>query len=466
MLRHPCFLALVLFFSFFFASAEEKKPAYLLLPKDIYFQPAGGLRVRYDKLNDGTGKAFTSEEDDSRVQQRAQFDVKLLKGEYFETFFRFIHFSEWGESVGNTISPQKDAFNRGNGLLVNQAWALWKVDDSLGIQLGRAPLNFGLGFVYGYNDWFNVPYTFDYFDFAWDWESLNLSLIYAKIEELERVSGQTLSPDPEENHIIINIDVKNLSDALETFNFNIVQVNRDLGSNDGGASVLNGLNMQKFSLETALNFRNFFSTLFISYGTGDEKVAPVNQVGGIENVRISHTALDFKLGYRSQELGGLRIWGGIHSDSGDKTPGDNESQTFNPLYYNVYGQSGLMDLLRWGNLSFYRIGLDIDIFTGLKLGSEWLSFSRTEVADGINFGDSGRFLDSRIASGDIILGPGKELGSELDLWADWNFQSGVNVRATVSSFFPNGAFKEATSVSGSSPSSAITQFLAQVGYFF
>lgn len=447
-------------------SAQEKVAATPLLPTDVYFEPAGGVRVRYEKLHNATGESFTNDEDDSRVQQRAQLDFKIYKGEYFETFFRLLHFSEWGNASGNSLSGQKDAFNRDNGLLVNQAWALWKVDDSLGLRFGRGPLDFGLGYVYSQNDWFNVPYSFDFFDIAWDWESLKLSMIYAKVLEMDRVAGQSLSPDPEENHIIINANVKNLYDAIEVFNFNVVQINRDLGSRDGGVTVLNGLNMQKFSLETELNFRNVFSTLFLSYGTGEEKVAPINQINGFEKIRISHTAIDFKLGYRFLSMGGLRLWGGLHTDSGDTVAGDNESQTYNSLFYNVYGQSGLMDLFRWGNLSFYRAGMDIEVTTGWTVGAEWLNLSRTEETDSVQWGSAGRFLSSRLNSNDLTLGTGNELGSEFDLWVDAQFQSGVALRATVSSFFPGEVFKGATTTTGLKPTSSINQFLTQVGYFF
>ena len=36
--------------------------------------------------------------------------------------------------------------------------------------------------------------------------------IVAKVREFETKSGETLSSDPEENHFIINLDLKNISD--------------------------------------------------------------------------------------------------------------------------------------------------------------------------------------------------------------------------------------------------------------
>ena len=459
-------LVLTILVSFSLFAEEKKKNQFKLLAKDVYFQPGGGIRMRYENLRNATGGGFPDDEDESQASHRAQFDLRLYKGEYMETFFRLINVADWGGANGDTSGGQHDSFSRSNGLLVNQAWGLWKVDESIGLRFGRAPLHLGLGYTYGGNDWFNVPYSFDLIDVSWDWESVKLSLIAAKVQEFTKVAGQTLSSDPEENHIIVSLDVKNIADAVRVFNFNLVQVNRDLGSPDGGATVLNGLNMQRLSLESELKGKNFFGSVFLSYVTGEEKVAPINSVNNIEKLSLTQTAVDVKAGYGFSEYSNLRFWGGYHFDSGDKVSGDSESQSYDSFFYEVYGQSGLMDLIRWGNLTFYRIGLELDIYSGLTLGAEWLSMDRTESSDGIQFGDAGRFYQDRIGMGDFTLGNEKNIGNEFDIWLDRKFHSGVNVRVSFANFFPGKVFEGATTTTGNTPDSSFFQFLAQVGYFF
>ncbi|MEM7646708.1 MAG: alginate export family protein [Pseudomonadota bacterium] len=461
------------------AQENKEETSFRLLPKDVYFQPGGGLRVRYESLNGATGRAFPDEERESQATHRALFDVKLYKGEYFETFFRFLNFSDWGSAVGDTSGGQHDGFARRNGLLVNQAYALWKVGSSMGIRFGRVPLHLGLGNTYGHNDWFNVPYSFDLFEFAWDWDSVELSLIAAKVQELSRVVGQAESPDPEENNIIINLDIKNLIDSLNVFNFNFVQVNRDLGSADGGTTVQNGLNSQRFSLDAEIKGKQFFATLFLSFVTGQENVAAVNQTNNIGEFNLSQSAGDLKVGYQFPESNQLRLWAGYHRDTGDRVAGDDKSQSYDSFFYEVYGQSGYMDFIRWGNLSFYHIGFDMEIPIGvesfpfrieeLKLGTEWWSFTRTETADTVRFGDAGRFLNTRIQNGSLNLGDSKDLGSELDIWFEMPYSSGVNLRTTLSGFFPGAAFNDSTDTSNGDPLSAgssIFQFLTQVEFYF
>ena len=242
-------------------------------------------------------------------------------------------------------------------------------------------------------------------------------------------------------------------------------MNRDLGSPDQGTTVLNGLNMQRVAFDAEIKGKNIFAQGFFTFVTGEERIAPVNQVSGVDKRQINQMAYDFKLGYTFTESNNLRFWAGYHKDSGDDELGVGDSKSFDSFYYEVYGQAGLMDLLRWGNLNFIRAGLDVDMFQNFKVGLEFLSFNKTEEVDNLNFGQAGRFLNTRIATGDLTLGNSREVGQEIDIWADWNFESGVKVRTTLSSFMPGAAFDQATSTEGL-PNSTIFQFLSQVGYFF
>jgi hypothetical protein len=446
---------------------------YQLLAKDVFFQPGGGLRVRYENLRQATGEAFPDSEDESQASHRALFDIKLYKGEYLETFFRFINFADWGGATGDTSGGQHDAFNRTNGLLVNQAYGVWKVDQIVDyLRFGRAPLHIGLGYTYGQNDWFNVPYSFDLFEAGWDWETMSIGLIAAKIQEFSTTAGQTVSSDPEENHIILDVEIVSPFDALEFLTFTAVQINRDLGSPDGGLSVLNGLNVQRFALESKISARHFFGSAFLAFVTGTEKVAAANVVNNQDTLTVSQLAFDIKLGYSFPQFKNFRLWAGYHQDSGDSDPTDGTNNAYDSFYYEVYGQSGLMDLIRWGNLSLVHAGLSVDLMVDMTLGAEWWSMSRTETNGPIQFGDAGRFFRANVNSGDLVFGNEQDIGTEFNLWIDQKFQSGVNLRFTFANFFPGAIFSNATGpggaqlASGNSADSEIFQFLAQVGYSF
>ncbi|MCB0378925.1 MAG: alginate export family protein [Bdellovibrionales bacterium] len=459
--RHLAFLSL--FVPVFAFAAPENKSEFNLAAKDIFFQPGGGIRLRYENLREATGGAFSSNESEAKATHRAQFDFKLYKGEYFETFFRLLHVDEWGSSSsanGDSSPGTKDGFTSDNALLVNQAYGLWKVSDSLGLQFGRSPIKLGRGLTYGENDWFNVPTTFDNFAIKWDWEVMEFSAIAAKTRDLSPVAGQTLSPDPEENHYILDFDIKNMSDSISVFDIHFAQVNRDEGSADGGTTVLSGLNMQRFAFDFEYRSRSFYTSLFASYVSGKERAA------GSMDLTIKQIAGDLEVGYILADTSQLHFWAGFHHDSGDKDATDSTSETYDSFYYDVYGRSGRMDLLRWGNLNFYRLGLDAKLFTNVTLGGEWLSFRKTEQNGGLVFGAAGAFLNSNISSGNMTLATETNIGEEFDIWLDVDFTSGVFFRATFTTFFPGAVFEKATTTSGNSASNTMYQGLTQVGFFF
>ncbi len=443
---------------------EKKENKFQLLPVDVFFQPGGGVRLRYDYL-DAVNSSFPQNRGISEMSHRAQMDLKLYKGEYIETFFRMIYFSE--KETNPSVEGQAVSSPH-SGLTVNQAWAFWKIDNSFGLRFGRLPIHIGLGYTYGSNDWFNIPYSFDLVDLIWDWESISVSLMAAKVADIGNQNPRFQGFRENERHIVMSLDIQNLFKTLDIFNLSFVQVNRDPNYHQKNKSVSNGLNVQRFGLETEIRGRYFFGSMFFSHVIGEEKMAETNRIDNEAKQEVSQSAFDFKLGYHFMDFNDLKLWLGYHQDTGDKSPTDKSSRGFDSFYYEVYGQSGFMDFIRWGNLSFLKAGIDMNIKKDWLLGMEWLGFSRMENSDIIHFGQSAGTLNTDIQTGDVTLGPGNTIGSELDLFTNLEFGSGVHIRTTVSAFLPGRIFKETTAVppSGAFPRSAIYQCLTQIGYFF
>ena len=454
-----CSFVLICFFpSFLFAEEigqqEEKKNEFQLLPKDVFFQPGGGFRLRYDYLR-GASDDLLKNRKSSQMSHRAQIDMKLHKGEFLETRFQWIHYSDWW--TGSPFPENKGVTSANNGLIINQAWALWKVDDSVGLRLGRMPLHLGLGYTYGTNDWFNVPYSFDLVDLFWDWESVKFSFIAARTAHW----GKQASSSKEGSHLIASLDIQSLVGGLDILNLNFVQFNRDASSSDEQDLFLNGLNLQRFSLETEMKGRRIFGSVYFTYATGEEQVVQANPTASEGKRDLSQSAFDLKLGYRFPGARNLQLWGGYHYDTGDESSEDNNTQSFDSFFYEVYGQSGLMDFIRWGNLSFFRAGMDMNLGDSWTLGAQWFGFSKTESGDRVHFGPIGESLNKGLETGELQLGSSNAIGNEFDVFTELEFSSGVRLRSTVSAFFPGEGIK-----SPLVSSSAIYQWLIQIGYFF
>lgn len=188
------------------------------IENDIFYQIGGGGRLRYLNFRDATGGLLEHQEDYQITSTRLQFDLRLDKGEYFQTYFRAINTGEWG---GRTDDQSE--------FTLQQAWAKWKVADFLALKFGRQPLEIGRGLVYGLNEWQNLPNYYDGFSTIFDWSVMELSLHALRIYELDRVAGSSVASDPEVTHYIVNLNFKDLSDMVQMADLYFIQVLGDIG---------------------------------------------------------------------------------------------------------------------------------------------------------------------------------------------------------------------------------------------
>jgi|GEM_PF-1871183 len=437
-----------------------------LLEKDVFFEPGGGVRGRYFLLQDGTAGATDETGNRGEILHRFQVDLLMHKGEFFQTFARLIHFDQWGRQsgAGDTSAGQRDSFTANNGLFVNQAWGLWKITESLGMRFGRSPIVLGSGRTYGANEWFDLPYAFDNFQIFWDWESVKVSLIGAKAQELSQISGQTLKVDPEENHFILDVDVDTGADWVKMLDFHLVQVNRDVGSADGGISELSGLNVQRFGVDFAFQTRNFTGEVYFGFVSGDEE-------RNGESGTVNQSVTDIKLNYNVVSWSNMNIYGIFHADSGDDDINDdnlsnNDNRHFDGFYYDVYGRSGRMEFIRWGNLQAAGLGFDIEATSTMTLGAELWKFQKAKARDSMEFGQAGRLFQEAVDNGSLVFGDDKQIGTELDIFFNFEFPSQVKMGITYGAFLPGGTFKSAIGPSGVAASSTIHQLISEISIFF
>lgn len=402
-------------------------------PTDVFFQLGGSGRLRYENLfNAASGRAFVGDSD-SNVNDQMGFWLRLNKGEYFQSYFNLIHVNNWGRqslAVGDSSPGQRDSFSANNGLYVNQAWGKWKFSDTIRIEFGRLPLNWGYGALFSKNSWQNHPFAFDSFVLGFDWEILTLSIVGIKAEQLI-ATGK----DPEKNHYMLNFDFKNVMDYFKTINFAFMQTSQDEGSLDGGTTLIYKASSQRFSFETVGQSNGFGHKAAINYVSGKQT--------DTSDKTVKALMLDTELNYTFMELYNWKIWFGYHRDSGDDDLTDGTIKTYDPLYYDIHNNAGRMDFLKWGNLKYYRFGFSVDVLPHWQIGSEFLSFEKASSVDVVNFANNGKYFTSLYSGATSALTyPTDEtsLGSELDIFTEYEFISGLKVNLIASVFKPGQVF--------------------------
>lgn len=435
--------ALFLFSSNSFAELQRDKE------DDIFYKIGAGARFRQYYFQDSTAGAQPYEEDYISSAHRAQVDLSVNKGEYFKTFFRAIHRSEWGQ-----LDTNQDTF------IVQQAWGDWKVTDFLDLRFGRQAIQIGRGLVYGYNEWENLPSYYDGFSGHFDWEALEFSLYGLKIHELEKVPNVSIASDPEVSHFILDINFKHLSDYIQLASLNLIQIDGDIGQIPNTTTVLDKQSIQRFGFDLVTDGVNFRSAATLNYVTGTQKGPTTEQ-------KVKQLMMDGELRLMLPDYENFNFWVGAHSDSGDDDPTDEFNAQYEPLNYNFHVNAGRLDFLKFGNLTFARAGTSVNVVGGWEIGFEAFLFQKTKPGARTNF------LRTPIAddftSGAYALAADKDLGTEFDVWVNRTFSSGVSLELSLNVFTPGKALKGAQDIANNIAlpmDNNIYNLILDVGYFF
>jgi hypothetical protein len=415
---------------------------------DSEFRNSGEFRVRY--FNDHMPEYDSGDQTGSKksdVASRFKWNMSVRKGERLQAFLGVIHNTQFG-GQGDQAAPASDAFRDNdvnNLLLVNRAWGWWRGSDAISFKVGRMGIEFADGAVFSENDWEDIPTAHEGIGAAVDMEYAQISFFAVKTDESSVLNGDG---DPERSFYLVTADIKNLPEVAKVANVHFIQVMRDRtggGPNDGNQ------NWQHIGFTVGGDYRNvlYKGTAAFQTGTFDQTAS--------SDVKLSANMFDLMVGYSLPETMGAKVSLGYHSDSGDDTDANNQG-TYQSLYYDRHNYGGLMDVFRWGNLSYWNLNASFMAKEDLEVGAGYYVFSRTSTSGATTFGD--RFQG--YASGGGFAASETDLGSELDLYANKSYESGFKIGSRFGMFMPGKHLTEGTP----KRDQALYQFMVQASMAF
>lgn len=395
------------------------------------FNFSGELRARYsyDSLPNGVKKEFGG----NRVDQRGVLGVTMRKGESLTGHATLINANRWGNQTGvDSAEGYFDGNNQANQLLVNEFWGWWKATDSLSFMVGRSGWTMADGRVISRNDYETNPTSFSNATVSWDSDFLKISLTGVKAADSELIAQN----DPENVFYVLSGDFKNLPDFLKMANVHLIQHKKDtydaapIGTFNLGED---GWTMTRYGLTLGGEVANADYNLTYAGLTGNSIV----RLPGFVKTDLSAWMFDATAGYTLPDAMSLRFWGGFHSDSGDDTSASKNTR-YTGFYYDVHDNAGAMDIMRWGNLTYYRTGVSVSPLEDMQFGVEYFGFSRTKSNDGPAFDPARVFT--------IAPNTNKAIGSEIDITANKKYDNGMMIGARYSMFSPGAHMKFGTAV--------------------
>ncbi len=342
-------------------------------------------RVNVDALVNGNAHAFV------------QFqDSRILGGED--------QFGAW----------QSGTLNDGKNVDVHQAYL--KLDriwlDGLGAQCGRFEYNLGNQRVFGSVGWHNVGRSWEGCLGWYQAEQVKLSGFWLKAQEEQEVSSALANRDFDIFGGQVAIDQANLE------LFGVYEIDNDTLVRAADSTLLPGKKLERltFGLNYHRQYQQFDFEMTTAYQTGSM----------VDSVDIAAMMFYGEAGYTFEGDGKARLGIGFDYSSGDDTPGDGESKTYNNLYYTGHKYRGYMDYFIASNTA----GLtDMFVRGRITPHPQW-----TVKGDFHYFRTAQRYLYPINYAGDMA---GTEnVGVEFDFTVSTTSVAGVGLTGGLSLFLP------------------------------
>jgi hypothetical protein len=398
------------------------------------FKNGGEFRIRYENFFNKTGMEDGLPE--QHTDARLKWDMNIRKGEKLQAHVTLLHNARFGGVASTGDYSYGTGVNQGvydsadhNSLLVNRAWGWWRASDAVSFKFGRMGIEFADGAVFAENDWEAVPVTHEGVNVAFDssFAMFNLYGIKTKEAVASGTGGYAGNSDPEANFYMLTMDLKNMPSAIKMANIHLID-----WMNDGATAATGTTNLQHVGLTLGGDTAGFMykATAAFQFGTANKTPAV--------DMKQSSNMFDLMVGYAMPETMGLKVSAGYHMDSGDDSTTTDKNEGYQSLFYDRHNYGGLMDVVQWGNLTYFNLNASVMPMEDLEAGLGFYMFSRTSDKSGVNTGRGIAIPAGFVASSD------KSIGSELDLFANKSYGPDFKIGARYSMFMPGEYLKNGT----------------------
>ena len=299
------------------------------------------------------------------------------------------------------------------------------------LHFGRQQLKWVNETMFSPNEDDDRPYSFDGVMVHYSDSVIHFQVGALRLGDWSSQNGDDL--DPSEDSYFASIELKDFLSLLKQAQlfFYVTKAdsfeNTNLGINIQGGSfnrfgiALNGESSRLYYTLDYINFSGDFSNGIATSGhMGHLKLGGIWGNGNLKTYLIGHM------------------------DTGDDTSTKSTNETFNPLYYNHHKYAGLMDLLAWGNLTYYGFGVDYKPDESQLFELQFLSFQRTENDSGVSSIDYLGF-DQGFITQDINQNTNevvaRDLGFEVDFLYKKEYGSNTFIELIMGVFIPGDYFE-------------------------
>lgn len=419
------------------------------------------FRARYQFDQNINGIDNDPQNSQDAFEHRFKLDTTFRASEQFSAHLSLIHNAGWG--LDSTTAPvaTNNALSTENMVLVQEAFGHWMVNDSFSLKFGRQNYQIGDGSVIGINDWQRTPYSFEGGLLTYEMEHVKIDALGFRLAEYDRTGLENPNADPENNLFGLSVDLKTMPEWLKMVNVHVLQNNvadrRPAASTDVS---LGKVNLLRYGLTVAGETMNIDYKINYNAHTGQAELT------GSPEAELDGDMVQAELGYTLPEIMNSRFYVLYHQSSGADAQGKG---AYDPFLYELHYNAGRMDVFQWGNLTYLQFGYHLMPTDTLKVGLDYIMFSRTEKTDDANLGRLGSALGRSStgyaarngATGATLSSMSDKLGDEIDLIAEQTYDNGLTIVGRAGMFMPGDFFKSDVVGAAAKADKTYTQFFVE-----
>lgn len=351
-----------------------------------------------------------------------------------DSLYGYLSVYSLAESNKETVVTDEDTeFSVGPPALnLYQAWVKWVPSEDLKVKAGIFDTSF-FGYTNLYED---HPEVLRGAIVKWKTPFGKLSALYARDLDLgayEPPQAQQTNPfrnaqqdsedeaqDVQASYVGLNFKVTQLPELVSKLKFSYLRQNGNPALQNIDTKLAGDINTYGGSAKLGLQGVHVKGSLYMQSTSGGaaEEAAAGNQEDA-DGSDGSNYVFDVKLRYSVPQFLNSTVWAGYHRDSAD----------YQPLFYNKHKNAGYNDILEWGNLTYFNVGLKVVPKDGIYLGAGYHVFSKTDPSGGINFYNAPSGWEATNSNEASI-------GTELDVWAKKKFDNGLSAKLRYANFSP------------------------------
>lgn len=408
------------------------------------FSASGEFRLRWfgEQAPNANKDALGNQNDE--FLQRTKINLSYSATNKIGMNVTLLGASRWGHEVstgdqssgtGGVMDGTADAQNV---MLVNQAYAYWMPSDSVYLQAGRGNAALADGSVLGKNDFEQIPYSYDSLLAMYTADSFVVGGWLNRFVENPRPTVDTGREDPQGQALGFWADLKGMPDAIKMVHFHVIKYKHD-GSNlpntDARSELFPYYNQNADSLRYGVTLGGEVAGIDYkaTYAAQDAKAVVDPSVPWKGNM------MQAEVGYTLKDVMKLRPYFKYHTDTGDDLTTTDKVESYITYYYDLHGNSGMMDVLAWGNLTFMSVGATLEPMDGMTAGIHYHMFSKSEKKGNATAGARGSFIAAANAGTDRTE---DAIGNELDLVVTKTYAENFSMKAMLGMFMPGDWVKK------------------------